>query len=71
VTGFELKPGSRSGRILIILHQETSSSGRVGQLLGRMGYRADIRRPVLGDPLPDHLDDHAGVVVFRRADERQ
>lgn len=64
MTGFELKPGSRSGRILIILHQETSSSGRVGQILGRMGYEADIRRPVLGDPLPGHLDDHAGVVVF-------
>jgi GMP synthase-like glutamine amidotransferase len=29
-----------------------------------MGYTADVRRPVLGDPLPAHLDDHAGVVVF-------
>jgi GMP synthase (glutamine-hydrolysing) len=64
VTGFELKPGSRSGRILIILHQETSSTGRVGQLLALMGYEADIRRPVLGDPLPATLDDHAGAVVF-------
>jgi GMP synthase (glutamine-hydrolysing) len=62
VAGF--RPGSRSGRILIILHQQTSSSGRVGQLLSLMGYTADVRRPVLGDPLPAHLDDHAGVVVF-------
>ena len=58
------RPGSRTGRILIILHQETSSAGRVGQLLSLMGYAADIRRPVLGDPLPEILDQHAGVVVF-------
>ncbi|WP_322987832.1 glutamine amidotransferase [Hoeflea sp.] len=64
VTGFELKPRSRSGRILIILHQENSSCGRVGQLLSLMGFQADVRRPVLGDPLPDTLDSHAGVVVF-------
>ncbi len=62
--GFHFRPGSRSGRVLIILHQENSSSGRVGQLLSRMGYDADIRRPVLGDPLPDSLDGHAGVVMF-------
>lgn len=62
--GSHLRPGSRTGRVLIILHQETSSSGRVGQLLSFMGYEADIRRPVLGDPLPETLEDHAGVVVF-------
>lgn len=61
---FRFRPGSRTGRILIILHQETSSAGRVGQLLSLMGYSADIRRPVLGDPLPETLDQHAGVVVF-------
>lgn len=53
-----------AGRILIVLHQETSSSGRVGHLLTRMGFEHDVRRPVLGDPLPDNLDHHAGVVVF-------
>jgi len=63
-SGFQLRPGSRNGRILIILHQETSSSGRVGQLLSLMGYEVDIRRPVLGDPLPETLEDHAGVVVL-------
>lgn len=64
MTGFDLAPGSRSGRVLIILHQEHSTSGRVGQLLSHMGYQADIRRPVLGDPLPDTLNRHDGVVVF-------
>lgn len=50
--------------VLIVLHQETSSPGRVGYQLRQMGYRLDIRRPPLGDPLPDRLDDHAGIAVF-------
>ncbi len=50
--------------ILVVLHQETSSPGRVGQILRAMGYRLDIRRPVLGDGLPETLDRHAGAVVF-------
>jgi GMP synthase (glutamine-hydrolysing) len=50
--------------ILIVLHQERSSPGRVGQLLVEKGYGLDIRRPVLGEYLPSTLDDHAGVVVF-------
>ena len=64
MTGTKFRPVLRTGRVLIILHQETSSAGRVGQILSLMGYEADIRRPVLGDPLPDTLGDHAGVVVF-------
>lgn len=52
------------GKILIVLHQETSSPGRVGQLLSAAGFHLDIRRPPLGDPLPDTLADHAGAVVF-------
>lgn len=51
-------------RILIVLHQETSSPGRVGQMLTRRGYVLDIRRPRYGDPLPETLRDHAGAVVF-------
>jgi GMP synthase (glutamine-hydrolysing) len=53
-----------SHSILIILHQETSSSGRVGTMLRRMGFHLDIRRPPLGDPLPERLDNYAGVIVF-------
>lgn len=52
------------GKILIVLHQELSSPGRVGQLLTQSGYHLDIRRPPLGDPLPDTLADHQGAVVF-------
>ena len=50
--------------VLIVLHQERSSPGRVGQQLARMGFPLDIRRPALGDPLPDTLAGHAGAVVF-------
>ena len=50
--------------VLVILHQETSSPGRVGNALGALGYRLDIRRPRFGDALPTTLDAHAGAVIF-------
>lgn len=53
-----------AGKILIVLHQARSSSGRVGQMLERAGFTLDIRRPVLGDPLPETLADHEGAVIF-------
>ena len=52
------------GKILVVLHQELSSPGRVGQLLVESGYHLDIRRPPLGDPLPETLEHHQGAVVF-------
>lgn len=51
-------------RILIILHQEHSNPGRVGQALVARGYELDIRRHALGDPLPTTLDEHVGAVIF-------
>ena len=50
--------------VLLVLHQETSSPGRVGNALRALGYRLDIRRPRFGDVLPSTLDDHAGAVIF-------
>jgi GMP synthase (glutamine-hydrolysing) len=55
---------SNSNKILIVLHQENSTPGRVGKLLEAMGYELDMRRPRFDDPLPKSLDDHAGAVVF-------
>lgn len=63
-TEFEGGMSGGGGRVLIILHQEHSSPGRVGQMLQAKGFRLDIRRPVLGDRLPDTLEGHAGAVVF-------
>lgn len=50
--------------VLIVLHQETSTPGRVGNALRVLGYPLDIRRPRFGDPLPDTLEQHAGAVIF-------
>jgi GMP synthase-like glutamine amidotransferase len=50
--------------VLLILHQEHSSPGRVGQTLAKLGHLLDVRRPRFGDPLPETMDDHAGAVIF-------
>ena len=50
--------------VLIVLHQETSTPGRVGNALRALGYPLDIRRPRFGDALPETLDQHAGAVIF-------
>jgi len=50
--------------ILIILHQARSTAGRVGHLLQARGFALDIRRPVLGDSLPESLEHHAGAIIF-------
>ncbi len=50
--------------VLIILHQATSTPGRVGQMLTSRGVPLDIRRPALGEALPSTTRDHSGVVVF-------
>ena len=47
-----------------MLHQEHSSPGRVGHQLFESGFDLDIRRPPLGDELPETLEHHAGAVVF-------
>jgi GMP synthase (glutamine-hydrolysing) len=56
----------RDGRdkVLIVLHQDHSTPGRVGAMLAQRGFALDICRPSLGEPLPATLADHAGVVVF-------
>lgn len=58
------QPRDRKQPVLIVLHQERSSPGRVGQMLEEKGFPLDIRRPVLGQELPKTLKDHAGAVVF-------
>jgi GMP synthase (glutamine-hydrolysing) len=50
--------------ILIVLHQEHSTPGRVGNALLQLGYRLDVRRPRFGDPLPPTLLEHAGAIIF-------
>ncbi len=50
--------------ILIVLHQEHSTPGRIGNALVQLGYRLDVRRPRFGDPLPPTMAEHTGAIIF-------
>jgi GMP synthase (glutamine-hydrolysing) len=50
--------------VLIVLHQENSTPGRIGNALREAGHALDIRRPRFGDVLPRSLGDHAGAVIL-------
>ena len=50
--------------VLIVLHQEHSTPGRVGHRLAARGFRLDVRRPRFGDALPETLAGHAGAIIF-------
>jgi GMP synthase (glutamine-hydrolysing) len=50
--------------VLLVLHQEHSTPGRVGHLLRSRGIPLDIRRPRFGEQLPETLRHHAGAVIF-------
>jgi GMP synthase (glutamine-hydrolysing) len=53
-----------SEKILIVLHQEASSPGKLGQMLKAKGFELDIRKPRFGDPLPETMQEHAGSIIF-------
>lgn len=57
-------PAPAKRPILIVLHQEHSTPGRIGQRLVARGHRLDLRRPRFGDPLPETLAGHGGAVIF-------
>lgn len=59
-----LMPDATLKPVLLILHQEHSTPGRVGRLLAERGHALDIRRPRFGDSLPGTMADHAGAVIF-------
>jgi GMP synthase (glutamine-hydrolysing) len=50
--------------VLLVLHQEHSTPGRIGHALRKRGYPLDIRKPRFGDPLPETMAGHAGAVIF-------
>ena len=50
--------------VLFIAHREESDPGRVGQRIRARGHAVEIRRPCIGETLPETLQDYAGVVVF-------
>ena len=62
------RPESRSAPakkpVCIVLHQEQSNPGHVGQWFRRNGHPLDIRKPRYGGALPATLEHHCGVVIF-------
>ena len=54
----------RKKPVLIVLHQENSNPGHVGQWFVRNGYHLDIRKPRFGEPLPATMANHCGAVIF-------
>lgn len=56
--------GTSPPSILMIVHQESSDPGRIGDKLRGRGFKLDIRRPCLGQELPEQPQDYAGCVVF-------
>ena len=50
--------------VLLILHQEHSTPGRIGHALRKRGFPLDIRKPRFGDPLPETMAGHSGAVIF-------
>jgi GMP synthase (glutamine-hydrolysing) len=57
-------PAAAPQKVLIVLHQEASSPGKLGQMLRAKGFDLDIRKPRFGEKLPETMDEHAGAVIF-------
>ena len=51
-------------RILIIVHQEHSTPGRIGELLNERGHELHRYCPSIGDALPTGLRDYDACVIF-------
>jgi GMP synthase (glutamine-hydrolysing) len=51
-------------RVLIVVHQERSTPGRVGELLEARGCTLERCCPNLGDPLPGDLSPYRAAIVF-------
>jgi GMP synthase (glutamine-hydrolysing) len=50
--------------ILIVLHQEHSTYGRVGYALKKLGYELDVRKPRFGDALPATMHEYSAAIIF-------
>ena len=55
---------SKLKKALLIVHQKRSDPGLIGQKLIDREYQLDIRRPVLGEKLPNSMEEHDFAVIF-------
>ena len=51
-------------KALIILHQSRSSYGDVGIKLKQRGFKLDIKKPALGEKLPQNMNEHDLAVIY-------
>jgi GMP synthase (glutamine-hydrolysing) len=51
-------------KALMIVHQPRSSTGDVGFKLRDRGYELDVRRPVIGEKLPNSMNEHDLAVIY-------
>ncbi len=56
--------GNMRPPVLIVLHGELSTPGRVAIQLRNRDIPLDVRRPRFGDELPKTLANHTGAVIF-------
>ena len=54
----------KTKKALMIVHQPRSSTGDVGMKLSERGYELDVRRPVIGEKLPQSMDEHDVAVIY-------
>jgi hypothetical protein len=61
--------GNMRPPVLIVLHGELSTPGRIAIQLRNRDIPLDVRRPRFGDALPETLEEHTGAIIFsgRRA----
>ena len=50
--------------VLVVQHQPLCPPGWVGEWLTEEGLRLDVRHPYAGDPLPEDLRGHDGLLVL-------
>lgn len=51
-------------RVLVVQHEDQCPPAWFGRWLAEAGCALDVRRPYLGEPLPDGLADHAALLVL-------
>ncbi|WP_019221025.1 glutamine amidotransferase [Bartonella senegalensis] len=51
-------------RIAVVIHRQSSYTGRLGKFLQKSGFVLDIYRPIFGQRLPNTLQHYAGVVIL-------
>ncbi|MGZ4586731.1 MAG: type 1 glutamine amidotransferase [Mycobacteriaceae bacterium] len=51
-------------RILVVEHEHGTGPGFIGETLTDAGLQLDLQRPYRGDPLPQDLSGHHGLIVL-------